>query len=143
MKKCSCCGVEKDFCDYQIRAASKDGLTSSCKSCLKARDAIRYIKEKPYRTLNHKAYLKTADGKAAHARAVQTWREKNTLRRAANVILNNAVKSGKVLKQPCFVCGEIAEAHHSDYSRPLDVVWLCPYHHKQAHAAINNVKTDN
>lgn len=26
------------------------------------------------------------------------------------------------------------EAHHPDYANPLDVVWLCPAHHKQAHA---------
>jgi hypothetical protein len=47
----------------------------------------------------------------------------------------------------CFKCGiektpahdEKPEAHHPDYSAPLDVVWLCSAHHKQAHALINAV----
>jgi hypothetical protein len=35
---------------------------------------------------------------------------------------------------PCLLCGEKAEAHHTDYDMLLDVIWLCPAHHKQAHA---------
>jgi hypothetical protein len=33
------------------------------------------------------------------------------------------------------VCGtqDRVQAHHEDYSRPLDVVWLCPTHHKARH----------
>lgn len=83
-----------------------------------------------------KAYMATPEGKAAHARAVNEWKAKNRVRRAAQVILGNAVKYGKVSKQPCWVCGGKAEAHHPDYDRPLDVVWLCPEHHKKAHAAV-------
>jgi len=48
--------------------------------------------------------------------------------------LSNAVKNGKVIKQPCFVCGEEkTEGHHPCYSLPLDVVWLCKSHHQQLH----------
>lgn len=46
--------------------------------------------------------------------------------------------SGKVQRQPCFICGERAEAHHPDYSQPLSVTWLCPQHHKDAHAIAAN-----
>lgn len=41
----------------------------------------------------------------------------------------HAVKSGKLRRQPCEVCGERAEAHHPDYAKPLDVRWLCRRHH--------------
>lgn len=134
MKTCSCCGQQKPLTDYQVRKASPDGYTSSCKACLKARDAARYSKERELRALRHKQYMATPEGKAAHARAITAWKDKNAVQRAANIILGNAVKYGQVKKQPCWVCGETAEAHHPDYSRPLDVVWLCPSHHKQAHA---------
>lgn len=140
MKKCSCCGLPKDLSEFQKRKASVDGLTSACKTCLKSRDAERYKKEKPYRDMRAKAYLQTPEGKAAHARAVEAWKSKNAIRRAAHVILGNAVKAGTVIRQPCWVCGEKAEAHHPDYSRPLDVVWLCPSHHKQAHALSDQSK---
>jgi len=136
MKKCSCCEQSKPFSEYQVRKASQDGFTSSCKSCLKSRDAIRYVKEREYRSLRRKEYMSTPEGKAAHSRATTAWKDKNAVRRAAHVILGNAVKNGKIKKQPCWVCGEKAVAHHPDYDRPLDVVWLCQHHHKKTHSLI-------
>lgn len=60
-------------------------------------------------------------------------------RRAAQITLNNAIRDGRVTPWPACSHPEgcerkTVEAHHPDYSRPLDVVWLCPAHHKQAHA---------
>lgn len=47
-----------------------------------------------------------------------------------------AKKTGKLVAQPCEVCGaERVQAHHTDYSRPLDVKWLCTIHHGEAHHA--------
>ena len=40
-----------------------------------------------------------------------------------------ALKKGTLKKEPCY-CGETkVEAHHADYKRPLDVVWVCTKHH--------------
>lgn len=51
-----------------------------------------------------------------------------------NQVVRGAVKSGKLKKQPCEVCGdENVHAHHDDYNSPLDVKWLCPLHHKELH----------
>ncbi len=36
-------------------------------------------------------------------------------------------------RQGCEICGEGAHAHHEDYSKPLEVVWLCPRHHGERH----------
>lgn len=49
-----------------------------------------------------------------------------------------AAKLNRVLiPQPCEVCGsEIVDAHHDDYSKPLDVRWLCPLHHRRLHAGV-------
>ncbi len=52
---------------------------------------------------------------------------------AAHAILGRAVRSGKVKPQPCIKCGKKAQAHHEDYSKPLDVMWLCPAHHMEQH----------
>ena len=41
----------------------------------------------------------------------------------------------KLERMPCEICGDsIVEAHHDDYSKPLEVRWLCQSHHKQWHA---------
>lgn len=53
----------------------------------------------------------------------------------ARSYLNVYIKRGKVVRQPCEVCGatENVEGHHHDYSKPLDVRWLCRRHHKDEH----------
>lgn len=49
-------------------------------------------------------------------------------------MLTNAVRDGRVIRQPCLVCGaEKVEAHHPDYAKPLEVLWFCRPHHKAHH----------
>ena len=44
------------------------------------------------------------------------------------------VRSGKIKKMPCEVCGNPnAQGHHEDYTKPLEVIWLCPLCHKEKH----------
>lgn len=44
-----------------------------------------------------------------------------------------AVKKGILKRKPCKVCGKPkVEGHHKDYSKPLEVVWLCKTHHTLA-----------
>lgn len=47
-----------------------------------------------------------------------------------------AVKAGKLVKQPCAVCGDdrVHAHHHRGYEGEAlyDVVWLCALHHKEA-----------
>lgn len=44
------------------------------------------------------------------------------------------IRSGRMARGRCEVCGaEYTHAHHDDYSRPLEVRWLCPVHHKEVH----------
>lgn len=56
--------------------------------------------------------------------------------RLAHQAVGFAIKSGELRKQPCEVCGVIGVAHHDDYTKPLDVRWLCARHHRQLHASI-------
>lgn len=42
-----------------------------------------------------------------------------------------AIKRGEIIKKPCRDCDLInVQGHHPDYSKPLEVIWLCPSHHK-------------
>lgn len=62
------------------------------------------------------------------------WKRMNTHKVKAQTILNSAVRRGEVQKQPCRCCASTnVHAHHEDYSSPLEVVWLCPIHHAEAH----------
>ena len=66
-------------------------------------------------------------------RNTKAWRYADPRRNSAHLKLRRAVKSGVIKPHPCWVCGEKAEAHHPDYSAPLDVVWLCTLHHRRLH----------
>jgi len=55
------------------------------------------------------------------------------LKKIANSKVSTELKSGRLIKQPCEVCGEFeyVEAHHKDYSKPLEINWLCRKHHDE------------
>lgn len=61
------------------------------------------------------------------------WSLRNPEKRKAMGIANEAINSGKLRRQPCVVCGNKAQAHHEDYSKPLEVKWLCAKHHAELH----------
>ncbi len=64
----------------------------------------------------------------------QKWRDKNYHKYKAQVKLRNAVVAGNIIRQPCQLCGKSkVHAHHSDYTKPLEVMWLCPKHHTAWH----------
>lgn len=60
----------------------------------------------------------------------------NTVMGKAHCTIQLAVKSGKIKRQLCY-CGQPAIAHHDDYDRPEDVLWLCKRHHHKRHWFIN------
>jgi hypothetical protein len=65
--------------------------------------------------------------------AVRRYKEQNPEKQRAHNAVNNAIRAGKLERQPCEVCGANAHAHHEDYAKPLDVRWLCPAHHGEVH----------
>ena len=64
-------------------------------------------------------------------RQIQRHPEKVKARRT----LNSAIKRGDVERQPCETCGteEDVHGHHEDYTKPLEVIWLCRDHHNKVH----------
>ena len=148
-KVCLCCGLTKPISDYYKHPQMSDGHLGKCKQCQKEntkaarerrpeyyRDYDKKRANLPHRVQARAEYSQTNRGKERHAIADQRWAQKHPNRRAASQILNNALRDGKVQRHFCFVCGKKAHAHHPDYDRPLDVMWLCPKHHKETHLLI-------
>jgi len=62
------------------------------------------------------------------------YKKNNPEKHDAHMAVSRAIKAGKLKRQCCFECGkEKTEGHHQDYSKPLEVIWLCSYHHKALH----------
>ena len=86
------------------------------------------------RTRAHKKYRQSLKGKIVARRKqlklIQKYPEKWAARRKVTYALS--VK--KLIKLPCEKCGDLKSfAHHVDYSKPLEVIWLCQKHHREAH----------
>jgi len=63
------------------------------------------------------------------------WRKRHPEAYAAHILLASAVRNGTVTKGSCVECGEAkTHGHHDDYTKPLDVVWVCSKHHRYLHA---------
>jgi len=66
----------------------------------------------------------------------ENGRKRNHNSERAMSIVHIAVKSGKIIKPIlCERCNETKRlyAHHKDYSKPLEVLWLCASCHKITH----------
>jgi hypothetical protein len=68
-------------------------------------------------------------------RATQNHRKNNPEKARARNALNLAIRRGHIKKKPCLICRSLkVQGHHQDYSKPLDVTWLCRKHHLEIHA---------
>lgn len=80
----------------------------------------------------HGEWLKTPAGRAAQKRDAQ--KRGKTQKAAVRRFTYAAIELGLLVRRPCEVCGVTrVQAHHTDYSQPLVVRWLCKDHHDQAH----------
>lgn len=95
-------------------------------------------------------YLQSEKGKAKHLETTKLYVESNPEKISAQRKVRSAIKSGK-LKRPlhCEICKieSHVHGHHEDYSKPLEVIWMCSkchlYHHQKYrfHAERLNEKT--
>ncbi len=82
-------------------------------------------------------YTERSERKRMSPEALPQRRARRTRLRAAHLTkfrarqtLKHAVRTGRVAREPCQVCGAAnSEGHHDDYSKPLEVKWLCRKHH--------------
>lgn len=131
LKRCFKCGKEKPIEDFYRHSQMDDGHLNKCKEC--TRKDVRENRKKKY------DYYRGYDRKRGHHQSyeyTEEYRHKNPLKAKAHNTLNTAVYRGKIIKPKfCEECGSdfAIEAHHEDYSKPLDVVWLCSTCHAKRH----------
>jgi len=84
--------------------------------------------------LDRARYARDERLRARQRQQAQQWRVRNPEKVRAERVVDREVRAGRLVRQPCEVCGQPAHAHHADYRQPLAVQWLCPLHHARQHA---------
>lgn len=136
MKRCPTCGVEKAENQFHREKRRKSGLQSQCKSCQRELHIKYYARNRE--EIRRKARIHAAsEASRVKARIRDRIRaKKHPEILGAHMMVKGALLIG-LLKKPtiCEKCQSRRnlEAHHEDYSKPLEIMWLCRECHISKH----------
>lgn len=127
-KICRICGTVFKPKEWQIRKSDYE-----CPSCKRDRqnnfnsnDPLFKAKR---RTRN--ATLRVKEYNSNYQQRIKLDRFAS-LKKSARRKVQTEIEAGRIQRGSCSICNSPnAEAHHSDYSKPLDITWLCDKHHGQ------------
>ena len=137
MKTCFKCQRSLPLEEFYRHPQMADGHLGKCKDCTKRDVGMN-------RVARHEKYVEydrvrgTGARAERSARASAEWEARHPEARRAHSAVARAVRAGTLVRRPCEVCGAAKVlAHHDDYTKPLDVRWLCQSCHKSHHAAVD------
>lgn len=147
MKTCFKCGSSKPIGEFYRHSEMADGHLNKCKECAKRdssdrekrlRRNVAWVEKELNRTRIKSARARER-GKGSSPEYMREkcrlWAAKYPHKVKAQAAVCTAIRNGKLKRLPCQVCGttENVHAHHPDYSKPLEVEWLCVIHHSREH----------
>lgn len=110
-------------------------LEKICSRCKKWRDVSDFHTKGRWKgTLRREGQCKvcrsqTRLGKSHRSEYFKKYYRENLEKIRCRYTLKSAIRSGKIQRKECAVCGAQGEAHHDDYTKPFEVNWLCRKHH--------------
>ncbi len=156
MKMCTKCGVIKDLTEFSVDKRHSDRRASKCKACInvyqkmyrqsvrgKAIRKVHALKEALVKPELRKARSRRAYYKNKEAFFINSAKRRNSIQGKASREVHLAVKYGLITKpticNKCFMELPPARihAHHRDYSKPLEVEWMCAACHGKEHTGAN------
>lgn len=133
-KQCKECGKTLGLDMFYKHPMMADGHLNKCKECTKSRVSSHRAKNLEKIRQYDKDRSILPHRREAVKKTVQDYRKRHPKRYKATNAVNNALRDGKLKRQPCEVCQATkAVAHHDDYNFPLQVRWLCQPCHKDWH----------
>jgi hypothetical protein len=133
-KKCCKCGEVKSL-DLFYWDSHSNNYKCNCKECCKLIERIKTDKFRNEIKKYKKSYYQKNRIKIISD--VKLWQKTNPGKVLAQSL---AKKEFKNITKPCEICGtKTAIKHHYDYTKPLEVIFLCHRHHKQVHSGLLNL----
>ncbi len=136
IKRCADCELDKPITEFYRDRQKADGLMARCKACANA--AVQRFRRTDSGVKSRRAteakYRAIPEGRENRRIGHKLYRKRHPGKVVAHMAVSHAIRSGELVPQPCAQCGyPVTEAHHPDYSKPLEIVWLCRKHHSEAH----------
>jgi len=136
MKTCFKCLEPKPLAEFYRHSQMADGYLNKCKACAR-RDVGAHRAANLERIRAYDMARNTGARKARSRTCASDWCKKYPEKVRAQQMVQRAVRAGRLVRKPCEMCGAgKTVAHHDDYSKPLDVRWLCHSCHKSHHAQL-------
>jgi ribosomal protein S27AE len=134
MKTCFKCNTVKPLSEFYKHPRMADGHVNKCKECNKNDSTANRNKNIEKVRAYDRARGKEPERIKANTEVNRAWRAEDKRRAIAHGKVSSAIKSGVLVRSKCERCGdEKSVAHHEDYDKPLEVMWLCQPCHKQRH----------
>lgn len=130
-KTCFKCRETKPLTGFYRHKGMKDGHLNKCKTCARAEST-----QNRNRSIERYRNYDRERGNRQTAKDTREYRKGNPEKQKCHAAVARAVKAGKLNKPDrCERCGSQAnlEGHHEDYTKPLDVIWLCSICHRSEH----------
>lgn len=129
-KKCTHCEKLLDTSHFYIDNDKPSWFKPRCKDCERILYRVKRAKNNETFTAKDTRYYQNHKEEIAQKRKNKYSPEKAK----AHWMVNTALKKWILTKWICQICGsDNAQWHHEDYSKPLDIIWLCRPHHMQLH----------
>ena len=134
LKECFKCLESKPLSEFYKHPQMADGHLGKCKDCTKKDVKQSYLDNIDAR----KAYEQERSKSKERVEKVLGYQINRRLRSpekfVARSAVSNALRDGRITRKPCESCGDPdTQAHHPDYSKPLEVNWLCFQCHRKLH----------
>ncbi len=132
-KKCGRCLKVKPLTEFHKTKSHSENRSWDCKVCKSV-----ICKTDKYRERKRWRYYNPLDPNRPPVPKIRVRSAKPVESRARDRF-SNEMKKGCIKKPTkCSQCGDVAKlhGHHEDYTKPLEVIWLCIPCHRQKHKAM-------
>jgi len=136
-KQCTKCREVKPLAEYYKDRRRPRGLQSKCRSC--ANSQVSLWRQKNKSKVLEQERRRFRDNPQKRKLKKQRYRDKWPEKTGAQQVLRSRVYRGTIQKpSACSACGashpkHLIQGHHEDYSKPLDVIWMCASCHNAIH----------